>query len=271
MRDRLEEFDPELLVHVRLGSDLAMEMYGAVDQAIIGILQATQADRYLGAIGDKSKCFRYQVAKFKPYKGKRGEPMPWLTLWKPVIEHRFRDEWGFISIPELEADDIIGLAHQRLEEIDGVPHLTIVCSPDKDMRQLCGRHFDYKKLDFADVTQADADYNLAFLMIAGDSSDGVAGIPGAGEKKAKEKLKEGLEKGLFPDQVVRSMYYKHFGDYYGDIIYRENDTVLRLVSSNHPYYGREYEDTIYGALRQVPEGIKPEQATLDALKSLGWG
>lgn len=276
MRERPDPTHFELTTNgklepIDLEGELAAEMYGAVDQAVIGILQATQADRYLGAIGDRQKCFRYQVAKFKPYKGKRGEPMPWLTLWKPVIEHRFRTEWGFISIPDLEADDIIGLAHQRLEEIDTVPHATIVCSPDKDMRQLPGRHFDYKKLDFADVSQADADYNLAFLMIAGDSSDGVAGIPGAGEKKAKEKLKEGLEKNLFPDQVVRSMYYKHFGDHYGDIIYHENDTVLRLVSSDHPYYEHEYEGIIYAALRPVPEGIKPEQATLDALKSLGWG
>jgi len=169
------------------------------------------------------------------------------------------------------------LAHERdskatVHELgEHYPVQVIVCSPDKDMRQLPGRHFDYKKIDYADVSQEDADYNLAYLMIAGDSSDGVAGIPGAGEKKAKEKLKEAKEKLMFPDQMVRSMYYKHFGDHYGRIIYEENMAVLRLVTSQHPYYEvlTGYADRL--DLRPVPDHMKADTATTDALKALGWG
>lgn len=273
-------------IAIDFDSGLAMEMYGAVDQAIIGILQATGANNYLGAIGDKEKCFRYNVAKFKPYKAKRGEPMPWLKLWKPVIEHRFREEWGFISVPGLEADDIISLAHERYikaistvnadDNTNPYPAVeqfeVIVCSPDKDMRQLPGTHFDYKKLDFADVSHDQAAYNLAYQMIAGDTSDGVAGIPGAGEKKAKEKLAEGIKAGLFPDQVVRSMYYKHFGDYYGNIIYNENMMVLQLLTSHHTFFD-VFEESARAAMKisPVPEGINGDAATLDTLKQLGWG
>jgi len=265
--------------HVPLDGEVATEMYGAVDQFIIGILQATNADMYLGAIGDKVKCFRHQVAKFKPYKGKRGEPEPWYLLWKPVIEHRLREEWGFVSVPGLEADDIIALAHEKwtsahkLAELDWI---ITVCSPDKDMRQLAGKHFDYKKLDYAEVTLTEAEYNLAFQMIAGDTTDGVAGIPGAGEKKAKEKLKEAMEKGIFPDQMVRSMYNKHFGDYYGGIIYQENLAVLTMMNTGHMFYtdcswwnGDVLEERLQ--LRPVPEGIKQDSETLDTLKALGWG
>lgn len=263
---------------ISLDTELAADMFGAVDQFVIGILQACGATHYLGAIGDKQRCFRYEVAKFKPYKGKRGTPEPWFLLWKPVIEERLRTEWGFVSVPGLEADDIIALSHEQenkrtVHELgETYPIDVVVCSPDKDMRQLTGRHFDYKKLDFADVDQDQADYNLAFQMIAGDTSDGVAGIPGAGEKKAKEKLKEGKESGLFYDQVVRAMYYKHFGDHYGKIIYNENMAVLSLVTSTHPFHGI-YTDFRTKALelRPVPEGVGTDTATLDTLKSLGWG
>lgn len=279
MRERIVEVPGPGMMMPGLPEDAIPEMYGAVDQFIIGILQAVGATHYLGAIGDKTKCFRYQVAKFKPYKAQRKEPDAWFRLWKPVIEHRLREEWDFVSVPELEADDIIALAHELyydsrapIDVPDGEDITTVVvCSPDKDLRQLPGQHFDYKKVDFAEVSQEDADYNLAFLMIAGDSSDGVAGIPGAGEKKAKEKLKEGKGNGQFPDQVVRSMYYKHFGDHYGQIIYRENDAVLRLVTSQHPFYEvfTGYADKLQ--LRAVPEGLLQDQPTTDKLKALGWG
>lgn len=249
-------------------ADDIAEMYGAVDQAVIGILQACGATHYLGAIGDKAPCFRYKLAKFKPYKSGRKDPEPWFKLWKPVIEARFREEWNFISIPGLEADDIIGYAR----DINPIwaDNSFIICSPDKDLRQFPGRFFDYKKLDFADVSEEQAEYNFAFQMIAGDSSDGVVGIPGAGEKKAKEKLKEGKEAGLFPDQVVRSMYYKHFGNHYGDIIYRENSAVLAMLTHRHPFYGEFEQELDCMVLRNTPVGLT-DQPTMDMLKSLGWG
>lgn len=256
-----------------MAPDLIPEMYGAVDQAVIGILQACGATHYLGAIGDKAPCFRYKLAKFKPYKGGRKEPEPWFKLWKPVIEKRFREEWKFVSIPGLEADDIIALANDRDVLIINEGTLqsegkTIICSPDKDLRQMPGRFFDYKKVDFFDVDKDQSEYNLAFQMIAGDSSDGVAGIPGAGEKKAKEKLKEGKEAGLFYDQVVRNMYYKHFGNHYGDIIYNENMAVLSLVTQNHPFYEEVYDAAL--GLHPSPAEVCDQPMT-DRLKSLGWG
>src|SRR5450631_1493621 len=68
------------------GSEAETEMHGAVDQFIIGILQACGATHFIGAIGDKQRCFRHDIAKFKPYKSGRKDPEPWFKLWKPVIE-----------------------------------------------------------------------------------------------------------------------------------------------------------------------------------------
>lgn len=263
-RDRVAIPEEAIRSAIMPSSDLAMEMYGAVDQFIIGILQACGATHYLGAIGDKEKCFRYRVAKFKPYKSGRKSPEPWFTLWKPIIEERFRTEWGLVSVPGLEADDIISGLHEKCED-----HV-IICSPDKDLRQCPGRFFDYKKIDFADVDAAQADYNFCFQMIAGDTGDNVAGIPGAGAKKAAEKLKEGKIAGLFYDQVVRSMYYKHFGEYYGNIIYLENHAVLSMMTSKHPYYDDFHEQLSNLRLRPVPTEAAGE-ATTEKLKALGWG
>lgn len=271
-RDRLTNDDDPNQMMSQISDELRMEMYGAVDQFVIGILQACGAAHYLGAIGDKQRCFRHDIAKFKPYKGSRPESPPWFTLWKPVIEQRFREEWGFVSVPGLEADDIISAMQEchNVQRPGFLPSYTIICSPDKDLRQFSGRFFDYKKLDFFDVNQDEADYNLAFQMIAGDSGDSVAGIPGAGEKKAKEKLKECKGAEMFYDQMVRSMYYKHFGNYYGNIIYLEHHALLSMVTSKHPFYD-DYKDQLSALrLRPVPTTAAGE-ATLDKLKQLGWG
>lgn len=235
---------------------------GATDEFIKGILQATDAERYLGAIGHDSKCFRYEVAKFKPYKGGRKEPDPWVAKWKKVITDRMRSEWGFTSIDGLEADDIISIAADQ-ERVASNVEVTI-CSPDKDLRQIPGVHYDYKKQDFAIVDDKTAYYNLWYQMIVGDSTDGIAGIPGMGPKKALEKMKEADEAGMFYEQTVKGMYLKYFGDHYGNIIFEENKVVLSLVTPKHPYWNEADSEDVVNAFVEI------KRTGEETLRELGW-
>lgn len=211
-----------------------LEVMGAVDQFVLGILTAVDANRYIGALGHSTfRSFRYEIALYKPYKGTRRPKDEWVIRWEECIRMRLITEWYFLTLPFMEADDIISIAAHLVT--DCVP---VVCSPDKDLWQIPGAHFDYKKGDFADVTKQQADYFFAYQMLIGDDSDNVAGLPGFGPKKAKEKLDVVDLSMEFYEKVVLDLYQKYFGDYYGKIIFDENKAVLGLLKEGHAHYNK---------------------------------
>lgn len=218
-----------------------MQVQGQVDQFIIGILQAVDAESYVGALGHKQPCFRYNIAKYKPYKGTRKEKDPWVVAWEPVIRNRLFNTWGFISIAGFEADDIVSLGTHIWPNY-------VICSPDKDLKQLPGTHFDYKKGQIVDISVRQADYLFWYQMLVGDVTDNVAGLPGYGPKKAEEKLLKAHPE-EFLSHIVRNEYVKYFGNYYGDIIFRENIEVLQLVYPLHSMYDTSLTEEVKNALR----------------------
>lgn len=227
------------------------EMMSAVDQFVMGIFTAVDAKQYLGALGHVTfRSFRYEIALYKPYKGTRREKDEWVVRWEECIRLRLITEWHFVTVPFMEADDIISLAAHTTTCIP------IICSPDKDLWQIPGSHFDYKKGEFADVTKHQADYFFAYQMLVGDDSDNVAGLPGFGPKKAKEKL-DAVDTSMdFYEKVVLNLYQKYFGDYYGNIIFEENKSVLGLLKEGHAYYNTTDWDidpqSIFKHIKDVP-------------------
>jgi hypothetical protein len=197
---------------------------GQVDQLVLGVLHTVNKDSYVGALGNsETRCFRYNVAKYKPYKGTRAEKQEWVIKWEKVIRDRLFEEWKFISVPGLEADDIVSIAAHHYDDY-------IICSPDKDLTQIPGPHFDYKKQEFSDITPEQAEYFFYYQMLVGDQTDNIAGIPGLGPKKAPLKL-QGED---FLDHAVRKAYQEYFGDYYGNVIFEDLDihiTARKIATS----------------------------------------
>lgn len=215
------------------------EIYKVVDQFIDMILTVNQADFYIGAIGDDNKnlCFRTDIYKYAKYKGNRPPTAEWVVAWKPHIKKRMIEEWGFISNSLLEADDIIAFFAEKYHNanLDFV-----ICSPDKDMKQLPGRHYNYKVTgaNFIDaltlVSEEEANFNLYVQVLSGDSSDNLFGIPGLGPSKAK-KLLASVEPMLYKSTIIQA-YCKYFGEYYGPIIFEQNWCCIQLVTSKHVVY-----------------------------------
>lgn len=194
------------------------------------MLTIVRADEYVGVFSP-SKTFRNEVYKFAPYKGTRTkELIDWKERFAPVIKQHLTDEWGFVTVPGLEADDVVcALAEyydQRNEE-------WIILSPDKDLKQIPGLHYDYKKEGAVPcrVNHEEASKAFWISMLTGDTSDNVCGIPGIGPVKA-----EGLLKGTEPimyGTIVMNKYRECFGQYYGPIIFQETKDTLQLMNSNH--------------------------------------
>ena len=208
------------------------EMYKSVDTFLENIFIQTGADTYYGAIAGPCKCFRYDIYKVKEYKGIRPELSEYMEFWRPVISDYLKDKWKFDwpkNALQGEADDLIfGAAHDCKD--NGLEF--VVCSPDKDLRTIAGMHFDYRKNEFVTVDVDQARYNFFTLILAGDDTDNIAGIPGYGPKKTKDKLWPLLEQKAETssyEALVRSLYHKHFGEYYGNIVYHETKKTVSLM------------------------------------------
>lgn len=195
------------------------------------MLTLVRADEYVGVFSPPL-TFRHQVYKYAPYKGNRSaEKKDWLERFAPVIKDYLAKEWGFITVPELEADDVIC----SLAEYYGTKEYEwIILSPDKDLKQIPGLHYDYKKEGAVPcrVTEDEAHRLFWISMLTGDTTDNICGVPGLGPVKA-EMLIKNCEDDMFYSTIVMGQYTKYFGTHYGPIIYQETKDALQLMSSKH--------------------------------------
>lgn len=141
--------------------------------------------------------FRYKIAKTKPYKGNRD------TMVKPAFLQYCREflinEMQAIVVNGFEADDAIAT--------DMVINGAIHCGVDKDIFQIPGRHYNYVKKEWREITQEEAILLLYRQILMGDASDNVPGLPRIGEAKAAAAIQSWetaeLDAIRFYEDVVR--------------------------------------------------------------------
>jgi 5'-3' exonuclease len=112
------------------------------------------------------------------YKGHRNRKKP--CGYKRVI-NKLKEEYHVVIMPTLEADDALGIYATK------EPGQHILCSPDKDMRQIPGQLFDLTQ-EVVEITPEMGDRWHLIQAMAGDQTDGYAGIPGIGIKRAEALL-----------------------------------------------------------------------------------
>jgi len=116
------------------------------------------------------KNFRKKI--YPEYKGHRNRKKP--CGYKKVIA-ALQEDYGTIIMPELEADDSMGIYATQHPG-------NIIVSPDKDMRQIPGRLYDFKETTLINEEEG---RNWHYIQtLAGDQTDGYSGVPGIGVKRA---------------------------------------------------------------------------------------
>jgi DNA polymerase-1 len=115
------------------------------------------------------------------YKGHRNRKKP--CGYKRVI-NKLKEEYPVVVIPTLEADDALGIYATR-EPLNG----HIICSPDKDMRQIPGQLYDFND-GVIEITKEEGDRWHLIQTMAGDQTDGYSGVPGIGIKRADALLEQ---------------------------------------------------------------------------------
>jgi 5'-3' exonuclease len=111
------------------------------------------------------------------YKGHRNRKKP--CGYKRVI-NKLKEDYHVVVMPTLEADDALGIYATKEPG-------HIICSPDKDMRQIPGQLFDLTQ-EVVEITPEMGDRWHLIQAMAGDQTDGYAGIPGIGIKRAEALL-----------------------------------------------------------------------------------
>jgi len=112
------------------------------------------------------------------YKGHRNRKKP--CGFKRVI-NQLKNDYQVIVKPTLEADDSLGIYATKYEG-------NMIVSPDKDMRQIPGKLYDFNET--VDITPEEgAKWHLT-QTLSGDNTDGYSGVPGIGQKRAQKIFKE---------------------------------------------------------------------------------
>lgn len=206
----------------------SLAMLEHLDKYITELLVKTNAHAYVGFLGG-TRCFRYEVAKHKPYKGNRSPKPDYIVKWEPILKDHMVKQWGFMIVDGIEADDAASIAMKEFS-LDYNP---LLCHLDKDMDQIVGNHYNYQKKTFYHIDTETAEHTFWMQVLTGDGTDNIAGVPGLGPAKAAALLK-GL-KGQERQETVRAAFIKYYAEYYGNLIYQE--TVDLVCMLRYPKYG----------------------------------
>lgn len=168
-----------------------------VEEAVAHMASALQrltrdleADGFVICLSDDNVNWRKSV--LPTYKGHRSDSVRPELLY-PLKDH-LCSAYPSYRRPTLEADDVMGIIATTPAILPG--HRKIICSIDKDLRQIPGELFDGKTI--CTIKKDEADWWHFMQMLTGDSVDGYKGCPGVGPVKAEVILLNADDNGTAP-------------------------------------------------------------------------
>ena len=146
-----------------------------------------QGDLYLYIKGDGTN-WRDDVATIVGYKANRiNTPKP---PWNKEIYAYLRDHWNAVEISGKEVDDHVAtLAFESSK-----PY--VICSPDKDLDQIPGTHWNYAKNVEYQISPDEARAFFWAQALAGDNADNIKGCWKIGVQGATEMVDEWIAEGM---------------------------------------------------------------------------
>jgi DNA polymerase-1 len=148
------------------------EAYDMVQRELLNI--ATNLGCFDDSILFFSDSVNFRKTIDPEYKGHRNRKKP--CGYRRVI-NKLREDYEIIILPTLEADDALGIYATKEQG-------HIICSPDKDMRQIPGELYDLTQGVVEITPEMGRRWHL-IQTLSGDQTDGYSGVPGIGIKKAE--------------------------------------------------------------------------------------
>jgi 5'-3' exonuclease len=182
--------------------------YNAYKKKLREIEEAVFVDHSLIAIAGS---FNYRDEIYPEYKGKRSKNPERTNFVYRIREQAIADG---IAIPAdgRETDDLIRI---WAEEAMGTGEEYIICSGDKDLFCIPGRHYLIRSEKIVNVSAKEAEKHYWEQILQGDSTDNIPGLPGIGPTKARAMLAN-CESHEDYEKVVMDQYKKYYGDEWHD-------------------------------------------------------
>jgi len=171
-------------------------------------LALVRMDNYIEEVLDGSGASEYEMFLtghtnfrkdiYPAYKAnRRNTPKP--KHLKALRQHLIDVEGAVVSEGE-EADDLLGINQT---------HETIICSIDKDLLMVSGRHYNFVKREHSEVSNKEGRWNFYKQLLTGDATDNIPGLWKIGPVKAAAML-EGCGTIEEYNAVVLKAYQQEF-------------------------------------------------------------
>lgn len=177
----------------------------AFDEMVNRIIEKVDADDCYMMFSDKENWRTEILPTYKQNRSGVRKPMLLRFLREVAYE-----KYQCVSIPTLEGDDVLGMWLTQPSKLEPVRDL-VLCSIDKDFKTIPGKHYNFKKDEFFEVSEHEADKWHMIQTLTGDATDGYQGCPGVGPVGAEKILQKALDEGTpwaNPAQL-RELYWQH--------------------------------------------------------------
>jgi len=183
--------------------------------------------------------FRDDLATVKGYKANRDESAK--PYWYQQIRNYLTETWDAQVISGREADDECAIL-QYADNCDGV-----IASIDKDLEQVPGWHYDYKKKVFVYVTEDEGWIKFYSQVLSGDSVDNIPGCYQIGTSRAAG--------------IIDAVYMEHGIDHakIWETILKVYDDSLERYDRRCPYYDLAHEKGVEAVATEMARLVKMQE------------
>jgi len=187
------------------------------------IVNICRCEEYLFIVTGQEN-FRHELATSKPYKGQRAteKPIHYYELFDWAIEF-----FNCAIAEGVEADDWAVNAHQKYQGC------SVLMGMDKDNLQSPGWHYNYVSHIAKFITPMEAQWSLAYQLLAGDAGDNIPGLVGIGDAKARKMFLANPNlppmKVVYEEYKSRGLLPKYYKEQYR-LLYMLRDEVIDFES-----------------------------------------
>lgn len=171
---------------IEVGSKKRIEKY-----LINKIKQIAERTKSAKAVVCLSSISNFRKKLLPEYKGNRKTIKP---LQYEYVRNFLHENYMCFEREGLEADDLIGIIATHYGRLKNIPEgERVIWSMDKDFKTIPGTFYKEKadgSLKKYVISYNEADYNMLYQTLIGDSTDGYCGCPNIGDKKARKILGE---------------------------------------------------------------------------------